>query len=48
MSILVWSPLGVVRLSLSHAHIGLPKGFNSNFPTCILVTYMGVIPRVSA
>ena len=32
MSVLVWSPLGV-SLSLNHTHIGLPKGFNFNFPT---------------
>ena len=32
------SPLAV-SLSLSHTHIGLPWGFNLNFPTSIPVTY---------
>ena len=32
--------LGSVRLSLSHTHIGLPYGFNFNFPTSIHVTFI--------
>jgi len=35
----VCSPLGV-SLSLSHTHIGLPWGFNFNFPTSIPVTFI--------
>ena len=32
--------LGSVGLSLSHAHIGLPYGFNFNFATSIHVTFI--------
>ena len=32
--------LGSVRLSLSHTHIGLPYGFNFNFPTSIHVNFI--------
>ena len=35
----VCSPLGD-SLSLSHTHIGLPLGFNFNFPTSIPVTFI--------
>ena len=44
MSVLVWSPLGVVSLILSHNHIGLPLGFNFNFPKCIPVTFIWESP----
>ena len=39
------SPLGV-SLSLSHTHIGLPWGFNLNFPTSIPVTFIWGYPGV--
>ena len=38
------SPLGI-SLSLSHTHIGLPWGFNLNFPTSIPVTFKGEYPQ---
>ena len=46
IAVSVFSPLGV-SLSLSHTHIGLPWGFNFNFPTSIPVTFiiMKVPPR---
>ena len=39
------SPLGV-SLSLSYTHIGLPWGFNLNFPTSIPVTFIWGYPGV--
>ena len=38
------SPLGV-SLSSSHTHIGLPYGFNVNFPTSIPVSFIWESPR---
>ena len=38
------SPLGV-NLSLSHAYIGLPQGFNLDFLTSIPVTFIWESPR---
>ena len=43
LSVLVWSPSGV-KLSLSHAQIGLLWGFNYNFPTSIPVPFMWESP----
>ena len=34
-----------VSLSLSHTRIGLPQGFNLDFPTRIPVTFMQEFPR---
>ena len=36
---MAWSSLGV-SLSLSHTYIGLPWGFNFNFPTSMPVSFV--------